>query len=178
MSRIGKLPINVPNGVTITVGPEFISVKGPKGENIVPHLGNINIAQEDGKVVITRDNDEKAIKAKHGLTRALLANAINGVVSGYQKDLEINGVGYRVTSKGDQDIELTLGFSHVVNYHAPEGIKLLVNKMKISVVGIDKQLVGQVAADIRSLKKPEPYKGKGIKYTDEVILRKAGKTGK
>ena len=178
MSRIGKLPINVPNGVTITVGPEFISVKGPKGENSVPHLENINITQEDSKVVITRDNDEKAIKAKHGLTRALLANAINGVVSGYQKSLEINGVGYRVTSKGDQDIELTLGFSHVVNYHAPEGIKLLVNKMKISVVGIDKQLVGQVAADIRSLKKPEPYKGKGIKYTDEVILRKAGKTGK
>ena len=132
---------------------------------------------EDNVATVTRANDEPKSRAWHGLQRALLNNAVEGVTKGFEKKLEINGVGFRL-SGGGQDIEMALGFSHPVKYHAPEGVQLTTNKMEITVSGIDKQKVGQVAAEIRALKKPEPYKGKGIKYADEVILRKAGKAGK
>jgi large subunit ribosomal protein L6 len=177
MSRIGKLPINIPTGVKITVDSDFISVEGPKGKLVVPYLSEINVSVDDGKIIVTRKNDEHIAKSQHGLERALLFNAVSGVVTEYSKKLEVNGVGFRI-SGGGKSIEMSLGFSHPVKYTAPDGINLEVNKMEITVSGIDKQLVGQVAADIRALKKPEPYKGKGIKYADEVILRKAGKTGK
>lgn len=177
MSRIGKLPLEVPSGVTITVDSDVISVKGAKGELTVPHLSDVTVALEDGQAIVTRNNEERVARAQHGLQRSLLNNAIIGVSQGFEKKLEVNGVGFRV-SGGGQNLEMALGFSHPVKYEAPAGITLTVNKMEITVAGIDKQQVGQVAADIRSLKKPEPYKGKGIKYADEVILRKAGKTGK
>lgn len=177
MSRIGKLPIEVPAGVTITVDSDVISVKGPKGELTVPHLSDVTVSLEDNKAIVTRKDDERIAKAQHGLQRALLNNAVVGVTKGFEKKLEVNGVGFRVTG-GGQSIELTLGFSHPVKYTAPNGVTLTLNKMEITVSGIDKQQVGQVSAEIRALKKPEPYKGKGIKYADEVILRKAGKTGK
>ena len=177
MSRIGKLPIDVPAGVTITVDSNVISVKGPKGELTVPHLSDVTVIVEGTQAIVTRKDDERIAKAQHGLQRALLNNAIQGVAKGFEKKLEVNGVGFRV-SGGGQEIEMALGFSHPVKYKAPQGIQLTVNKMEITVSGIDKQQVGQVAAEIRALKKPEPYKGKGIKYADEVLLRKAGKAGK
>lgn len=177
MSRIGKLPVDIPAGVTITVGDTEISVAGPKGTLTVPVQPNTTAKVEDGKVVVTRKDDEPKSKAWHGLQRALIQNAITGVTKGFEKKLEINGVGYRL-SGGGQQIEMALGFSHPVKYTAPQGVELKVNKMEITVAGIDKQQVGQVAAEIRALKKPEPYKGKGIKYIDEVIIRKAGKAGK
>lgn len=177
MSRIGKLPIEIPSGVTITVDSDVILVKGAKGELTVPHLSNVTVGIEDSKAVVTRKDDEKISKSQHGLQRALLQNAVNGVSKGFEKKLEVNGVGFRVNG-GGQEIEMSLGFSHPVKYRAIEGVSLAVNKMEITVSGIDKQAVGQVAAEIRALKKPEPYKGKGIKYADEQILRKAGKTGK
>lgn len=177
MSRIGKQPIEIPSGVTITVDSDVITVKGAKGELTVPHLSDVTVAQQDGTAIVTRKDDERIAKAQHGLQRALLNNAVEGVTKGFEKKLEVNGVGFRVTG-GGQEIEMQLGFSHPVKYKAPEGITLTVNKMEITVSGIDKQQVGQAAAEIRSLKKPEPYKGKGIKYADEVVLRKAGKTGK
>ena len=177
MSRIGKLPIDVPAGVTITVDSEVLTVKGPKGELTVPHLSDVTVTVDGGVAKVTRNDDERIAKAQHGLQRALLYNAVVGVTEGFEKKLEVNGVGFRV-SGGGQEIEMALGFSHPVKYKAREGAQLEVNKMEITVRGIDKQLVGQTAAEIRSLKKPEPYKGKGIKYADEVILRKAGKAGK
>ncbi|MDB5167723.1 MAG: hypothetical protein JWN26_868 [Candidatus Saccharibacteria bacterium] len=177
MSRIGKLPIQIPSGVTITVDTDAITVVGPKGQLVVPHLSDVTVALEDGFAIVTRKDDERIAKAQHGLQRALLNNAVDGVVKGFEKKLEVNGVGYRVNG-GGQSIEMALGFSHAVHYTAQEGVTLAVDKMSITVSGIDKQQVGQVAAEIRALKKPEPYKGKGIKYADEVILRKAGKTGK
>ena len=177
MSRIGKLPIDVPSGVTITVDSDVISVKGAKGELTVPHLSDVTVALEGTQAIVTRKDDERIAKAQHGLQRALLQNAVDGVTKGFEKKLEVNGVGFRVNG-GGQAIEMSLGFSHPVKYEAPAGITLTVDKMNITVAGIDKQAVGQVAAEIRSLKKPEPYKGKGIKYADEVVLRKAGKTGK
>lgn len=178
MSRIGKLPIEIPNGVTITVEPDFITVKGPKGELKQFTLPEVDVKVEDGKIVVKRHSDEKIAKSQHGLMRALLNNMVIGVSQGFEKKLEINGVGFRLNSKGPQDIEMALGFSHPVNYHAPDGVTLTTNKMEITVSGVDKQKVGQVAAEIRAIKKPEPYKGKGIKYADETILRKAGKAGK
>lgn len=177
MSRIGKLPIDVPAGVTITVGESEITVEGPKGKLVVPHLSDVTVAVEEGKAVVTRKDDERIARAQHGLQRALLNNAVDGVTKGFEKKLEVIGVGFRVEG-GGQEITMALGFSHPVKYKAREGVQLEVNKMEITVKGIDKQLVGQTAAEIRGLKKPEPYKGKGIKYADEVILRKAGKTGK
>lgn len=177
MSRIGKLPIDVPAGVTITIDESVISVKGPKGELTVPHLSDVTVTLEGTQAIVTRNDDERIAKAQHGLQRALLNNAVVGVTNGFEKKLEVNGVGFRVNG-GGQAIEMSLGFSHTVKYEAPAGITLTVNKMEIVVTGIDKQAVGQVAAEIRSLKKPEPYKGKGIKYADEVVLRKAGKAGK
>jgi large subunit ribosomal protein L6 len=177
MSRIGKLPIQIPSGVTITVDSDVISVKGAKGELTVPHLSDVTVAVDGETAIVTRKDDERIAKAQHGLQRALLQNAVDGVTKGFEKKLEVNGVGFRV-SGGGQEIDMQLGFSHPVKYKAPQGVQLTVNKMEIVVSGIDKQQVGQVAAEIRSLKKPEPYKGKGIKYADEQILRKAGKTGK
>ncbi|MDL2235592.1 50S ribosomal protein L6 [Christensenellaceae bacterium OttesenSCG-928-L17] len=177
MSRIGKLPIEIPNGVTITVGDTEISIAGPKGSLTVPVQQNTKTTVEDGKAIVTRKDDEANSKAWHGLQRTLINNAVLGVTKGFEKKLEINGVGFRLSGGGRQ-IEMALGFSHPVKYSAPEGVELKVDKMEITVLGIDKQKVGQVAAEIRALKKPEPYKGKGIKYSDEVILRKAGKAGK
>lgn len=178
MSRIGKQPIKIPAGVTITVGDTDITVAGPKGSLIVPLQENVKVAIEDDSIVVTRIDDEPKSRAWHGLQRALLNNAVQGVTNGFEKKLEINGVGFRLSSTGSNAIEMALGFSHPVKYQAPEGIELKTDKMIITVSGIDKQKVGQVAAEIRALKKPEPYKGKGIKYVDEVILRKAGKAGK
>jgi len=177
MSRIGKLPIDVPTGVTITVDSDVLSVKGPKGELTVPHLSDVTVALEGTQAIVTRKDDERIAKAQHGLQRALLNNAVIGVTKGYEKKLEIIGVGFRV-SGGGQEIEMLLGFSHPVKYKAQDGITLTIDKMTVTVSGIDKQAVGQTAAEIRSLKKPEPYKGKGIKYSDEVVRRKAGKAGK
>ena len=177
MSRIGKLPIEIPSGVTITVDSDVITVKGAKGELTVPHLSDVTVTIEEGQAVVTRKDDERIAKAQHGLQRSLLNNAVVGVTKGFEKKLEVNGVGFRVNG-GGQEIEMSLGFSHPVKYKAPEGVQLTVEKMNITVTGIDKQQVGQTAAEIRALKKPEPYKGTGIKYADEVILRKAGKAGK
>lgn len=177
MSRIGKLPVDIPAGVTITVGDSEITVAGPKGTLQVPVQPQTTTKVEEKQVVVTRANDEPKSRAWHGLQRSLINNAVEGVTKGFEKKLEINGVGFRL-SGGGKDIEMSLGFSHPVKYHAPEGVELKTNKMEITVSGIDKQKVGQAAAEIRSLKKPEPYKGKGIKYADEVIIRKAGKAGK
>lgn len=177
MSRVGKLPIDVPAGVTITVDSDVITVKGAKGELTVPHLSDVTVSLEGNQAVVTRKDDERIARAQHGLQRSLLNNAVEGVTKGFEKKLEVNGVGFRV-SGGGRELEMALGFSHPVKYSAREGIQLTVDKMTITVAGIDKQLVGQTAAEIRALKKPEPYKGKGIKYADEVILRKAGKAGK
>lgn len=177
MSRIGKLPIEIPSGVTITVDSDVITVKGAKGELTVPHLSDVTVALEDGRAIVTRKDDEKIAKSQHGLQRSLLNNAVEGVTKGFEKKLEVNGVGFRVAMSG-ADLEMQLGFSHPVKYKAPEGVQISTNKMEITVSGIDKQKVGQAAAEIRALKKPEPYKGKGIKYADEQILRKAGKAGK
>lgn len=177
MSRIGKLPIDVPAGVTITVDSDVITVVGPKGTLTVPHLSDVTVTLDGTQAIVTRKDDERTAKAQHGLQRSLLNNAVIGVTKAYEKKLEVNGVGFRI-SGGGQEIELIIGFSHPVKYKAPAGITLTVDKMTILVSGIDKQAVGQAAAEIRSLKKPEPYKGKGIKYADEVILRKAGKAGK
>ena len=177
MSRIGKLPIEIPAGVTITVDLGVITVTGPKGTLTVPSLIDVTVAVDGSQAIVTRKDDEFIAKANHGLQRALLNNAVIGVTKGYEKKLEVNGVGFRV-SGGGNEIEMLLGYSHPVKYKAIDGIKLIVDKMIITVSGIDKQAVGQVAAEIRSLKKPEPYKGKGIKYVDEVLRHKAGKAGK
>jgi large subunit ribosomal protein L6 len=177
MSRVGKLPIGIPSGVTITVDPDTITVTGPKGELKQFTMPGITVAQEDGQVIVTRANDEPKMRAKHGLMRALINNMVVGVGTGFSKKLEINGVGFRVALVG-QDLKMSLGFSHEVIYHLPQGITAVVEQNTITVNGISKQQVGQVAAEIRALKKPEPYKGKGIKYEGERILRKSGKSGK
>jgi ribosomal protein L6 len=177
MSRIGKLPIVVPNGVTITVDPDKIIIKGQKGELTLAHQNGIDVKVADNQVVVSRQNEDDKVRAAHGLQRTLINNAILGVTEGFEKKLEVNGVGYRLNG-GGQNLEMHLGFSHPVKYTAPAGIDIKVEKMNITVSGIDKQLVGQVAADIRAFKKPEPYKGKGIKYADETIIRKVGKAGK
>jgi len=177
MSRIGKLPIQIPSGVTITVDSGNVTVKGPKGELSQFITPDVTVTQEDGNIIVTRKDDSKPAKSQHGLMRSLINNMVVGVTSGFEKKLEVNGVGFRVGG-GGQSLEMSLGFSHPVKYTAPEGVTLTVNKMEITVAGHNKQQVGQIAAEIRALKKPEPYKGKGIKYADEVIIRKAGKTGK
>ena len=177
MCRIGKLPIEIPSGVTITIDDDKIIVTNPKGTLEVPHLSELDVKNEEGQIVVTRKNDERIARAQHGLQRTLINNAIVGLTKGYEKKLEVSGVGFRV-SGGGQEIEMSLGFSHPVKYKSKEGVNLTVEKMTITVSGIDKQAVGQVAAEIRSLKKPEPYKGKGIKYADEVVRRKVGKAGK
>lgn len=177
MSRIGKLPIVVPNGVTITVDPDKIIIKGQKGELTLAHQNGIDVKVADNQIVVSRQNEDDKVRAAHGLQRTLINNAILGVTEGFEKKLEVNGVGYRLNG-GGQNLEMHLGFSHPVKYTAPAGIDIKVEKMNITISGIDKQLVGQVAADIRAFKKPEPYKGKGIKYADETIIRKVGKAGK
>ena len=176
MSRIGKLPVEIPAGVTITVDGNFVKVTGPKGELQEVILPNVTIQQADNTITVERISEEKIAKSQHGLMRSLINNMVVGVTAGFEKKLEVNGVGFKVALQGSSLI-LNLGFSHPIEFNAPEGIALNVDKMNISVSGISKQQVGQVAADIRALKKPEPYKGKGIKYDDEHILRKAGKTG-
>jgi large subunit ribosomal protein L6 len=177
MSRIGKLPISIPSGVTITVDSESIKVVGPKGELTVPHLSDVKVSLEDNNAVVARNDDERIAKAQHGLQRALLNNAVEGVTKGFEKRLEVKGVGFRVATSNNE-LDMSLGFSHPVKYKAPAGISITNDKMIIIVNGIDKQQVGQVAAEIRAIKKPEPYKGKGIAYVGEQILRKAGKAGK
>lgn len=178
MSRIGKLPITVPGGVDVKIAGQQVTVKGSKGELSLTVAEPIRVALEDGQVLVTRPNDERESRALHGLTRTLINNNIIGVTEGYTKQLEVVGTGYRVQQKG-QGLELALGFSHPVNVDAPEGITLAVEgNTKITVSGISKQAVGEAAANIRKLKKPEPYKGKGIRYAGEVVRRKAGKAGK
>jgi len=178
MSRIGKLPIAVPGGVDVKIEGQLVSVKGPKGELSLSVAEPIRVALEDGQVLVTRPDDERTSRALHGLTRTLINNNIVGVTEGYAKSLEVVGTGYRVQQKG-AGLELALGFSHPVLFDAPEGITLAVEgNTKITVSGISKQAVGEVAANIRKLKKPEPYKGKGIRYAGEVVRRKAGKAGK
>jgi large subunit ribosomal protein L6 len=177
MSRIGKLPITIPSGVTVEVDNDFITVNGPKGSLKQFTLPGVNVNVEDSQVTVTRANDEAENRARHGLMRSLVYNMVAGVSQGFEKRLEINGVGYRVQPQGS-DLKFNLGFSHDVIYKVPSTVQVKVEQNKITVSGSDKQQVGQVAAEIRKLKKPEPYKGKGIKYEDERIIRKSGKSGK
>ena len=179
MSRIGRAPITVPSGVEITVADRQVTVKGPNGSLSRPVPGEITIRQEDSTLLVERPNDERHNRALHGLTRSLVANMVTGVTAGFTKDLEIVGVGYRATAKGPGSLELALGFSHPVTVDAPDGITFEVPApTRISVKGIDKELVGQVAANIRKIRKPEPYKGKGVRYAGERVIRKAGKAAK
>ena len=178
MSRIGRLPVVVPAGVTVEITEDnHVTVKGPKGtlEKFLPVEMGIKV--EDGHVVVTRPNDLKRMKSLHGLTRSLIHNMVVGVSEGYTKVLEVNGVGYRAQKQGKK-LTLSLGYSHPVEMEDPEGLGTTVDGNKITVAGIDKERVGQYAAEIRDKRRPEPYKGKGIKYADEVIRRKVGKTGK
>lgn len=178
MSRIGKLPIAIPAGVEVKLEAGVITVKGPKGELSQAIPEPIEVSVEDGQVVVTRPNDERVSRSLHGLTRTLINNNIIGVTQGYSKAMEIVGTGYRVVAKG-KDLEFSLGYSHTIFVEAPEGIEFQVEgPTKFSVNGISKQQVGELAAQIRKLRKPEPYKGKGVKYADEQIRRKAGKAGK
>lgn len=179
MSRIGNAPIPLPAGVEVAIAEARVTVKGPQGslEQEVP--APIAVRQEDGTIVVERPDDARQNRALHGLTRSLLSNMVLGVSQGFTKELEISGVGYRATAQGPNGLQLALGFSHPVNIKAPEGVTFEVpSPNRILVKGIDKQQVGQVAADIRAWRKPEPYKGKGIRYADERIQRKAGKAGK
>ena len=177
MSRIGKLPIDIPSGVTITVDPDWITVAGSKGTLKQFTMPGVTAKQEENQLVVTRANDEPKNRAKHGLMRSLINNMVEGVSRGFEKKLELNGVGFRVSQAGT-DLKFNIGFSHEVLYSAPQGITTNIQQNVITVSGIDKQQVGQAAAEIRALKKPEPYKGKGIKYVGERILRKSGKSGK
>lgn len=177
MSRVGKLPITIPSGVTVTVDPDFVTVSGSKGTLKQFTMPGVTIAVEGDQAVVTRANDEPTIRAKHGLMRSLVNNMIVGVSQGFEKKLELNGVGFRVNQAGS-DLKFNIGFSHEVTYTVPQGVTAAVQQNVITVNGIDKQQVGQVAAEIRALKKPEPYKGKGIKYVGEQIIRKSGKSGK
>ena len=178
MSRIGKLPIPLPAGVTVEINGQDVAVKGPKGELKLTVSKPITVSQEDGSVIVARPDDEAVSKSLHGLTRSLIANNVHGVSEGFTKALEIVGTGYRAALKG-ATVELSLGFSHPVLVTPPEGITLVVEgNTRIIVSGIDKQAVGEMAANIRKLRKPEPYKGKGVRYEGERVRRKAGKAGK
>ena len=179
MSRIGKTPISIPTSVDIAIDGANIEVKGPKGSLNLVLTEGISLTQEDESLIVHRENDERQSKALHGLMRSLINNMIIGVTEGYSKQLELVGVGYRVQAKGKTNLEFQLGFSHPVSVSAPDGIEFDVpSPTELNISGIDKQMVGQVAADIRALKKPEPYKGKGIRYAGEHIIRKAGKAVK
>ncbi len=177
MSRIGKQPIDIPSGVTITFDDYKVMVSGTKGNLEQFRLPGIKLSQQDNQLVVERETDEAANRARHGLMRTLVNNMVTGVSQGFEKKLEINGVGYRVAQQGT-DLKFNLGFSHDVIYKVPAGINISIEQNVITIAGISKQQVGQVAAEIRCLKKPEPYKGKGIKYIDERIIRKSGKSGK
>ncbi|MBG6108900.1 50S ribosomal protein L6 [Frigoribacterium sp. CG_9.8] len=178
MSRIGRLPIAIPTGVDVTVTGSAVTVKGPKGELALTVASPIEVKIEDGQLLVTRPDDERESRSLHGLTRTLIANQIIGVTTGYSKGLEIVGTGYRVLAKGSS-LEFALGFSHSITVDPPAGISFAVEgNNKLTVHGIDKQAVGEVAANIRKLRKPEPYKGKGVRYAGEVVRRKAGKSGK
>jgi large subunit ribosomal protein L6 len=179
MSRIGRSPISVPDGVDVTIDDHRVAVRGPQGalERVLP--GEITVRRDGDTLLVERPDDARQNRALHGLSRTLVANMVTGVTAGFSKDLEIVGVGYRAAAKGAGEIELALGFSHSITVNAPEGITFEVPApTRITVRGIDKEKVGQVAADIRKLRKPEPYKGKGIRYAGEVVLRKAGKAAK
>ncbi|HSJ91847.1 MAG TPA: 50S ribosomal protein L6 [Ilumatobacter sp.] len=179
MSRIGNAPITLPSGVDVQVVDRTITVKGPKGSLSREIPGQIEVIVEDGVLRCTRPNDERQHRAQHGLTRSLVNNMVIGVTDGFKKQLEIVGVGYRAEAQGPNALRLNLGFSHPVNVTAPDGITFEVPApTQVTVNGIDKEVVGQVAANIRSIRKPEPYKGKGVRYAGERILRKAGKAGK
>jgi large subunit ribosomal protein L6 len=178
MSRIGRLPIAVPAGVTVTIAENNkVTVKGPKGELVKELPAELTLTQEADTILVTRPNDLKKFKSLHGLTRTLLNNMVVGVTDGYAKVLEVNGVGYKAAKAG-KTLTLSLGYSHPVVMEDPEGLESVVEGNKITIKGIDKEKVGQFAAEIRDKRRPEPYKGKGIKYADEVIRRKVGKTGK
>ena len=178
MSRIGRMPVAIPAGVTVTIAENNnVTVKGPKGTLVRNLPVEMEIKEEDGHIVVTRPNDLKKMKSLHGLTRTLIHNMIQGVTEGYEKKLEVNGVGYRAAKQGKK-LTLNLGYSHPVEMEDPEGIETKVDGNKIIVSGISKEKVGQFAAEIRDKRRPEPYKGKGIKYDTEVIRRKVGKTGK
>lgn len=178
MSRIGKMPVSVPSGVSVDIDGQRVKVKGPKGELNRQFHENVMIALEDGDAIVNRADDTRESRALHGLSRALLANMVEGVSDGFKKELEVVGVGYRAQLKG-RDIEMQLGFSHPVNFAAPDGITFEVPEpTRIIISGIDKELVGQVAANIRKIRPPEPYKGKGVRYSGEHIRRKAGKAGR
>jgi large subunit ribosomal protein L6 len=178
MSRIGKLPVPVPSGVDVSIDGRSVTVKGPKGTLSHVVAEPITVSQEDGTIAVARPDDERLSKSLHGLSRTLIANMVTGVTNGYIKTLEIVGTGYRVTAKGS-DLEFALGYSHPVLVKAPEGITFRVETpTRFAVEGIDKQKVGEVAANIRKLRKPDPYKGKGVRYQGEQIRRKAGKAGK
>jgi large subunit ribosomal protein L6 len=178
MSRIGRLPIDIPAGVDVKIDGPAVTVKGPKGELSLTVASPIEVKIEENQVLVTRPDDERNSRSLHGLTRTLINNQIIGVTQGYSKQLEIVGTGYRVAQKG-QAIEFALGFSHPVTVEPPTGITFAVEgNNKVTVTGIDKQLVGETAANVRKIKKPEPYKGKGIRYAGEVVRRKAGKAGK
>jgi large subunit ribosomal protein L6 len=179
MSRIGKLPVAVPSGVDVAIDGALVTVKGPKGTLSHTVAAPITVEKSDGVLDVKRPDDERISKSLHGLTRTLVSNMVVGVTDGYEKKLEIVGVGYRVLSKGPTQLEFQLGYSHPIIFDAPEGITFAVESpTKLGVLGIDKQLVGEVAAKIRKLRKPEPYKGKGVRYAGEHIRRKVGKAGK
>ena len=180
MSRIGKLPVPVPSGVDVTIDGQTVTVKGPKGQLSHTVAEPITVSRsDDGSLAVDRPDEERKSRALHGLSRTLVNNMVIGVTQGYEKKLEIVGVGYRVLSKGPSEIELNLGFSHPVPFTAPEGISFTVESpTKLTVTGIDKQVVGEVAANIRKIRKPEPYKGKGVRYAGEHVRRKVGKAGK
>jgi large subunit ribosomal protein L6 len=179
MSRIGRAPIPVPNGVDVTVADGRVAVKGPQGSLSRDLPGQITVRRDGDVLLVERPNDERQNRALHGLTRSLVANMVTGVSAGFSKELEIVGVGYRATAQGPNRLELALGFSHPVTIEAPEGVTFEVPQpTRITVRGIDKEIVGQVAANIRKVRKPEPYKGKGVRYAGEVVQRKAGKAAK
>jgi large subunit ribosomal protein L6 len=176
MSRIGKKPVPLPKGVTAAVEGRTVTIKGPKGELARTVHADLTVAVEDNTVVVRRPSDENRHKALHGLTRTLIANMVDGVTKGFAKQLEIQGVGYKAEVK-PFGVQLTVGFSHPVQYHAPQGIKISVdNNVLVKIEGVDKELVGQVTAELRNVRPPEPYKGKGIRYVGEQVRRKAGKT--
>ena len=179
MSRIGRMPVAIPAGVTVTIAENnVVTVKGPKGTLVRELAPEMEIKEEDGHIIVSRPNDLKRMKSLHGLTRTLINNMIHGVTEGYEKKLEVNGVGYRAQKQGKK-LTLSLGYSHPVEMEDPEGIETVLDGQNIIIVkGISKEKVGQYAAEIRDKRSPEPYKGKGIKYADEVIRRKVGKTGK
>ncbi len=178
MSRIGRMPVTVPSGVDVSINGREVTVKGPKGQLSLQVAAPIEVAQSDGSITVTRPSDDGPVRALHGLSRSLIANMVTGVTEGYRKTLEIVGVGYRVQAKG-KDLEFSLGYSHPVPVTAPDGITFRVETpTRFVVEGIDKQQVGEIAANIRKLRKPDPYKGKGVRYQGEQIRRKAGKTGK